>query len=1216
MNNSLFLSQTTDQILYASTKHNTHDDFWLIPCDASFFCFACAIENLEDPKLLIIRKKRIASHFLTAIIQNKNIWKVLSNNHEVVLHVIGLLVQMLAVINDDEFCKLLSECCLVFVRKSNPDYANNIVSNLLVSKSMLSDNGSHCEHLIGLFCQIIELFPTVIYVLFNEQALHVKSIIKFAISYKQDSIWHLISLILKHSTEDQLKELPQTLVKDLLITLIDCMNNLNSVVLVECVRFLSESKYLSISLKTHECSKYTSARQSVIEAIKKMLLSPDDNIQINAIQCLTSVCRYDTNSSIRNIMLEKGLTEFLLELLSSTKQQVVSETLCALQQLIEVEKFSTMGHLLYCFAPVVSAIKRLEDHPLHEIFYNGVMLFHSMLNKITSSELLSITENQISDVFDLFKISLMKSNENIRFLAVSCFQLYMFKSEAFSLLAFEQSFKLIEIIFLFIETDFLILHVSKSHIQFACNAYKIVMLLARKLQVKVQSLVNNSKDASFVDLIFFYVDKNCIPEAISKFLPSKSFDFESIFYEMLLVVLELDLQKGEELARKLAQAAFLRNVHEFKVVSRKSSKQLDIIAAKLLFYLCLSVEKDSLENELKENLFKCFVTFDIAFSDWKFLLNKHSSNSFRKDLEFVTNARISILALLTYSHAAGQCFTSILVLHPYLQGLASSKSLLDTLPTLGKRFLIYLWCQVNELSFPTNQHFAQAQKNMMELCLISINVTNIFFTCLPLLIWSLKLDVDAVKQKITRIYLQKISDKVETVDSLLLQVQHANQQTKFVDVLLNVLSDCKDLSIIEHSLFLFFELSKCLKEDELSKLKCSIRMILLINENSLAYYNISVIFKCLNFVEANDMSCSVSEENLKLFCRSLKYASDNLTPRLQLQVLNFISIVLTKASEFFDSRVIFLLLKNISVLEEFESNVFTKFDLLCISKSSALAEEVNAVSILILSKLIDSVEKLAASPKPLRVLKCVFIEGLMCHQLIIIQASLLNFWREFFKTNCRSKLVQLITKCNSDLVNTTITPQDLHFVCIGLQNFVYHQNLIVRELAIDCIEQLQIKFSEKSLFFRSPWSGIILTVVLEKILKPNEASMVCLLTLFVKEKQFNQQIIEAVVELSKDINNHELSFINEVLHLIEIVCPRINNISILCDIRRKLKEVDKSRFKTPNNHKKIEFQVFRGVVLSRAQDYDIMSRFQKTFLTLEKTISLIEGELSTESDEA
>uniref|UniRef100_T2MBJ0 Meiosis inhibitor protein 1 n=1 Tax=Hydra vulgaris TaxID=6087 RepID=T2MBJ0_HYDVU len=1212
-------SQQIDEIFYVSSLHNTHDDFWLVPYDAAYLCFACAIENLEDHGLLIIRKKKIASHLLTAVVQDKNIWNVLSNHEEVGLHVSSMLVHMLSISKDDEFSKILNEFCFVVVIKSNPDCLNRVVNDILLSKSLISEGNSN-ECIINLLCRIIENFPTVILALYKDQNFYAKEIVCFAINYRKGNIWFLVRLILKHSTEEQLSLFPQTIVNDLLLALIDCMNTNNSLVLLQCVQFLSESKYLSISLKSNENSKYTSARQSVIEALKKMLLSSDENIQINAIQCILSACKHDTNTCLRSLMLEKGLAEFFLELLSSTKHQVLSGTLYVLQQLVEVDKFSTTGYLLYGFAPVVSAIKRLQEDLLQDVFYNGILLFHSMLTKITSSELLSLTESQITDVFTILKFSITKNNEKIKFKAVSCFQLYTFKSELFCDLAMEHSFKLIEIIFIFIETELLNFHVNHNHLDFACDTYKIVMQLALKLQLKAKVMTNHLQES--LDLIYFYVDKYCVPEAISKFLPLKNIEFKSIFYEMLLVVLELDVQRGENLARKLAETAFLQNVYEVKVTIRNFSNSLDIITGKLLFYLCMSVEKDSLESDLKEKLLSCFISFDISFDDWKFLLS-NQDHSFGKDLESVTNARISILGLLAYSHLAGRCFTSLSILLPYLQALALSKSLLDRLPILGKRFLIYLWCQSEKISFPVNQLFIQAQKNMLELCLQNIEVTNIFITCLPILIWSLKLDVDLIKKKITKIYLQKISDSIESFDSLLLQIQQANQQTAFLEVLLNILLDCKDILIIDLCLFLFLELSKMLTEEELSKLKCSIRMVLLINENSLAYENISVIFKCLNNVEAYEKSCMITEENVKLFCRALKYASENLIPNLQLQVLNFISIVLTKASEFCDSRVVLLLLKNASIIEQFESKVFTRFDLFNIPEKNSLVNELSAVSIIILSKLIESVERLILVPKSFQVMKSTFICGLMDHRVTIIQISLLYFWREYFKTNSKSKLVQFIIKCDNNFITVMLLPQDLHLLCIALQNLVYHEDLNARELAIDCIEQIQNKYCEKNFFFCSPWSETILDVILEKLLeKPTESSMVCLLILYVKEKQVNQKILDIVVELIKDIKNtnHELSFLNKLFNLIESSVSHITDISILRNIRSKLKEVNLSQFNkissynTSNVIKKVEFKFFAGVVLSHLlHESDCKSQFQKTYLTLDKCISIIEEELSLES---
>ena len=1256
-----FNSSQCHSLSFVSSQHNTHDESWLLPgVTSTFFCFACTIEGLEDKSILKIRKKKIAAELLQVLLVNKNIGKIIASKQDVYFHLLNLFVNLLSVSVDQEFSDMVNQCCLLTVKETNPLHAARIIIENVIKRKGFSEN----LYFVKLLCSLLQLTPSISDELFKKNGIHIEEIIQTTSTSNNNNLiylWNLISLILDSGLKNSNNHIPKDVVQLILVNGLDVINTSSvsgvEIHILHCLQCFSESKHFRAVLYDHECSKLTSNTQSIVEVLKKMLLSNKEDLELNAVRCISSICdpHYEAASetpvlsSLVSLVLERGLSEFLLELLASAGETVVVELFKCLCKLTYSKSFCKMGHMVYGFSAIIKAIVKVESSSNLEAFCQGIILLQAMLAKEIFLDHRNHLPKQNNDILNILNIGFSKPLSKLKYILVSCFCVYLNHVQCLTVTDYETCFNLIESMFSYVEKDVNIItsNVDKNLIEFIVHTYECVYKMTQIIckettkseknratqettkssgSSQLSQCLDNNVLNTIADNIYYLCDKYLIPQAVMKFLPLKNLQFQSVFYRTLLSIIELSQQKGKLLAFKAAESSFIKMIFDFKVLASRTGKDINEILAKLLLYLCLAAETYLFNDWLQECLMGWFTKFNIPFNEWKFLLIK-SSLSDQMTNDYLSEARSCVFALLAYSHNAGTPLISITVLKSHLENFAESKESLLSLPILGKRYFLYLWCQIESLQL--NNNFSDiASKhvvNMLEAESERVNI--LYMNTEHILIWILKNNISLqLKISFFELFFDNFVKQNECPDKFKILVTNLTSHglvCKFVEVLLSSLGGCSNNMIIEELVSAFIISLNSVNSMDLEYFKTCIYKSFMVGGSAMEHFHTAALFKCSTDLQ---VACGreINDDDLKLFCKSLSMISEHCAPSLKFQLLRYISIVIIKSVKTCNAKPSSVILGKTGLILDFETSVFTNRNFIMNSQSSCLLENINAVIIIIVAELLSGFQLLAVfSNDVIKVQIDVFIDALACPIVPVIQIATLLFWKKVFELKFQSPLIEFIDDSGNTYI---ITQRDICLIYIALQNLCYNPKDLIREGAVDCLCTLIDNLSSPDFLFNQPWTKTLICICLEKLsFEGKDIASLKLLSVHIKYKETCDEatynVTMKMLKQCMEEHNIHAKAVFEIIQLAEVVIKvYVGNIdySILKELKAFLKSLHHKFCKDTCglDNGKINFISINGLLIVKEDINSIQALewIRETKIAVCERISSIDNETDSGDD--
>ena len=391
-------------------KHSTHDEVWLLQNSSSdIVCFACAVETLEDETSLNIRKRKMVSEILDLLTTNKSIWALFSRNNVILRHTGKILLKLLST-NDKELSALLVDTIGIIVQKSRDENALSLLESLVNALRELKESRMKIPNsYVCLLGKVFRNSSKTVQVFVNDYQWVLEMITETidkvpetdAISY-----WYVFTQVYRNEDARNINiEITKTLLAQFVDVIAKATSKELQLNILAVLKHFAENDFFRNLIFEFEDQEILESRKSIAETMKKMLLSTHQDVQIGAVQCLSVLLDVRNNGKsvqlidFAGILIDKGLCEFLFELLNSSNTALVSSVLNCLLRFSGFKKFFKAGHLIYGFEPIVQTLGRTVERKDKLSLNLGLMLLLKILEE--SDKNLCSVEKQRNSIIAL-----------------------------------------------------------------------------------------------------------------------------------------------------------------------------------------------------------------------------------------------------------------------------------------------------------------------------------------------------------------------------------------------------------------------------------------------------------------------------------------------------------------------------------------------------------------------------------------------------------------------------------------------------------------------------------------------------------------------------------------------------------------------------------------------------------------------------------------------
>ena len=376
-------------------KHPSHDDMWLLQnSNLSVICFACAVETLEDETTLNIRKRKMVSEILDLLTTNRLIWEIFLK-HKTTLHHTGKVLLQLLSTKDKQLSSLLVETIGAFAQRVRDENAVSFLDLLVNAIRNAKDNTTGKIYpYVCLLGKILRSSNTIVKsLLMNSQ--WVLGIIADGIDLVEEkeavSYWYVFTQVYRIGSDTDIgKETSKLLLEKIVNAVGNAVSKeLQLNILAVLKNFATRSDLRDLIFEQEEQDAVLS-RKSLADALKKLILSPIKSVQLCAAQCLGEMLndspqiKNDKIANFASLMIDKGLCEFLFELLESSEPLLVASVFDCLLKFSNCPKFFAGGHIIYGFESIVQALLRMLEKSDRSLMKPGLGLLHRILEEDTN----------------------------------------------------------------------------------------------------------------------------------------------------------------------------------------------------------------------------------------------------------------------------------------------------------------------------------------------------------------------------------------------------------------------------------------------------------------------------------------------------------------------------------------------------------------------------------------------------------------------------------------------------------------------------------------------------------------------------------------------------------------------------------------------------------------------------------------------------------------
>ena len=367
---------------FFTTSHPNHDPKWrMAGLNFSVICVACLVETLGDTETRLVRKRKVLGELATLLQRDTQLPQLLSDNPRVTSHLCSILLSLL--VKDNELLvKLTIELIQEIVCKLRSDKLTEEVVSFLGQCITKNQNLMMSYAHISLFGRLLNSVPVLAELLAQKSDLlqFLLENLCFPEDRIQTAILFVLTLVCKSETSFSL------LSRDFKYKLFS-----------NCCSILTFSKTRDVQLNSLAAMKWllkqsdtllspTHSGKNLADALKKVLLSTDETLQITSIQVISDILARDTEDwSYAREFLQSGIGEFLFEGLETNNEIVLGSLFCCFSHLCKTDIFFEGGYPMYGIESVILGLKRALQLQNTAIIRKGLEVLTLILTNQTSS---------------------------------------------------------------------------------------------------------------------------------------------------------------------------------------------------------------------------------------------------------------------------------------------------------------------------------------------------------------------------------------------------------------------------------------------------------------------------------------------------------------------------------------------------------------------------------------------------------------------------------------------------------------------------------------------------------------------------------------------------------------------------------------------------------------------------------------------------------------
>jgi len=351
---------------------------------------------------------------------------------------------------------------------------------------------------------------------------------------------------------------------------------------------------------------------------------------------------------------------------------------------------------------------------------------------------------------------------------------------------------------------------------------------------------------------------------------------------------------------------------------------------------------------------------------------------------------------------------------------------------------------------------------------------------------------------------------------------------------LNCFIECEKKSVFSDLIFLFDLSIAHLSEKALIELTNHINRMFLI-ATAIQSQNIMYIFKCLNLIHVAK-STILADDDIKLFYRAVNFIPENTTPNLLLEIVNYLYLTFFKSNISHNLKPLGCVVQSEALFETFKKSVFQNDHLIRNASTSTICEQLYSSIILTFTQIIRNVQLFglprttveATIEELLSCKKSLLIEAL--HQInlpILLNAAIL-FWKEIFEYRLKPRALKF-THQNEVC---SIEKEDINRIVICLQNHCYHDEVLIKNNAVSCLNVIL-----QNHIIRSSWQRKLESLAIEHLSSEGyNVFQVKVISLCIPKSKYNRKILDLLLKFTETyIESEEFENENVYIKFVETV---------------------------------------------------------------------------------
>ena len=367
---------------FFTTNHSKHDSQWrMTGTNISVVCVACLVELLENPEVPHLRKRKALREVVFLLSNSQHLAELLCQNTRITSHLCSTIMHLLSSENELLMNTAIEALDLTTVKLRSQILVEEIVDKLQTQILQVNNMKKSYPFVLTLG-RLLKSIPALSLVIAKDSPQLMEYFLT-NILFPEDNIKaaYLFVLVQICSKEDALNafsfQVKEKICKQTCALVacgisIDVQTNALGV-----LKLLStQSDVLNTALKSDNKGSC-----ALLESLKKLMLSPNEAIQIGAIQCVTQILRNDFGEdTFTKIFLTSGICEMLLEDLESSNDIVLGSVFCSLDHLVRAEIFYSEGYSVYGIESVIVGVSKAIKLKNLETIRQGIRVLSLMLS--------------------------------------------------------------------------------------------------------------------------------------------------------------------------------------------------------------------------------------------------------------------------------------------------------------------------------------------------------------------------------------------------------------------------------------------------------------------------------------------------------------------------------------------------------------------------------------------------------------------------------------------------------------------------------------------------------------------------------------------------------------------------------------------------------------------------------------------------------------------